>query len=50
VGSKRQLLMILCMSVLEIFGHFYDYRLGFSLELYVAWLKLVLMLPDGLEK
>jgi hypothetical protein len=26
------------------------YRLGFSLELYVAWLKLVLMLPDGLEK
>ena len=31
VDSKRLLFMILCMSVLEILGHFYDYRLGFSL-------------------
>jgi hypothetical protein len=31
VESKRLLFMILCMSVLEILGHFYHYRLGFSL-------------------
>jgi hypothetical protein len=31
LGSRTPLFMILCMSVLQNFGHVYDYRLGFSL-------------------